>query len=78
LTNSGGVNLDASQSTSSNAGGLSYSWKTAQGYPTIGIAGGNTAKPSIELNVPGTYELILTVTDSTGATATATVTLKFL
>lgn len=77
-TNSGGVNLDASQSTSSNAGGLSYSWKTAPGYPTIGIAGGNTAKPSIQLNVPGTYELILTVTDSTGATATATVIIKFL
>jgi len=78
LTNSGGVNLDASQSTSSNAGGLSYSWKTAPGYPTIGIAGGNTAKPSIQLNVSGTYELILTVTDSTGATATATVIVKFL
>jgi parallel beta-helix repeat protein len=78
VTNSGGVNLDASQSTSSNAGGLSYSWKTAPGYPIIGISAGNTAKPSIQLNVQGTYELILTVTDSTGATATATVIIKFL
>jgi hypothetical protein len=77
-TNSGGVNLDASQSTSSNAGGLSYSWKTAPGYPTIGIAGGNTAKASVQLNVQGTYQLILTVTDSTGDTAAATVTLQFI
>ncbi len=74
---SGSVNLDASQSTSSNPGGLSYSWKTAPGYPSIGIPGGNTAKPSIQLPYAGTYQLILTVTDSTGVTATATVTLQY-
>jgi parallel beta-helix repeat protein len=68
--------LDASGSTSSNPGGLSYSWTTAPGYPSLGIAGGNTAKPSIPLPFAGTYELILTVTDSTGATASATVTLQ--
>ncbi len=73
----GGVTLDASQSTSSNAGGLSYSWTTASGYPAIGIPGGNSATPSIQLPYPGTYVFILTVTDSTGATKTATVTVQF-
>jgi hypothetical protein len=39
-TSSGGVNLDASQSFSLNPVPLSFVWKTASGYPTIGIAGG--------------------------------------
>jgi parallel beta-helix repeat protein len=72
------VNLDASKSTSSNPGPLSYSWASAPGYPTVGIPGGTTATPSIQLPPSaGTYQLILTVTDSTGATAKATVTLLF-
>ncbi|MGA2881962.1 MAG: NosD domain-containing protein [Bryobacteraceae bacterium] len=73
----GEVNLDASQSTSSNPGGLSYSWRVALGYPTMGIPGGNSAKPLVQLPYPGIFQLILTVTDSTGATATATVTLQY-
>jgi parallel beta-helix repeat protein len=73
----GGVTLNASQSTSSNPGGLSYSWTTALGYPAIGIPGGNSATPTISLPYPGTYQFILTVTDSTGATKTATITLMF-
>jgi hypothetical protein len=76
-TVSSAVNLDASQSTSSNPGALSFAWTTAPGFPTIGIAGGNTATPSVQLPYPGIYQLILTVTDSTGATATATVTLQY-
>ncbi len=72
------VNLDASKSTSSNPGPLSYSWASAPGYPTVGIPGGTTATPSVQLPPSaGTYQLILTVTDSTGATAKATVTLQF-
>lgn len=71
------VNLDASKSTSSNPGSLSFSWTAAPGYPTIGIPGGNSATPTIQLPYAGTYQLILTVTDSKGVTATATVTLQY-
>jgi hypothetical protein len=77
-TLSGAVSLDASQSTSSNPGSLSFSWTTAPGYQTLAIPGGNTATPSIQLPYQGTYQLILTVTDSTGATATATITLQYV
>jgi len=71
------VNLDASKSTSSNPGSLSFSWTAAPGYPSIGIPGGNSATPTIQLPYAGTYQLILTVTDSKGTTATATVTLQY-
>ncbi len=76
-TNSSQVALDASQSTSSNPGGLSYSWQPAPGS-SVGIPGGNTAKPFVQLGKPGTYQVILTVTDSTGATASATITLQYI
>jgi hypothetical protein len=75
LSNS--VNLDASKSTSSNVGPLSYSWTEAPGYPSVGIPGGNTATPSVIFPYAGTYQLILTVTDSKGVKATATVTLTY-
>jgi hypothetical protein len=76
-TTSGAVSLDASQSISSNPGSLSFAWTTAPGFPTFGIPGGNTAKPSLQLPYPGAYQLILTVTDATGATSTVTVTLLY-
>jgi PKD domain len=71
------ITLDASQSTSTNAGPLSYSWQPAPGYPSPGISGGNTATPFFQLGQPGTYEVTLTVTDSTGAMANATVILGY-
>ncbi|HTC33071.1 MAG TPA: right-handed parallel beta-helix repeat-containing protein [Bryobacteraceae bacterium] len=76
-TNASQIALDASQSTSSNPGGLSYSWQPAPGS-SVGIPGGNTAKPFIQLGKLGTYQVILTVTDSTGATASVTITLQYL
>ncbi|HTW63376.1 MAG TPA: right-handed parallel beta-helix repeat-containing protein [Bryobacteraceae bacterium] len=71
------VALNASQSTSSNPGGLSYSWQPVAGS-SVGIPGGNTATPFIQLGKPGTYQVKLTVTDSTGATASAVVTLQYI
>jgi hypothetical protein len=75
--NSSQIMLDASQSTSTNAGALSYSWRPVPGYASPAISGGNTATPFFQLGLPGTYEASLTVTDSTGATATATVILVY-
>jgi hypothetical protein len=75
------VNLDASASTSSNAGALTYTWSIPQGSPSASISfpGGNTAKPFVQLTSGKvTYVIVLTVTDATGATGTATLTISYL
>jgi len=70
------VSVNASMSTSSNAGALTYSWTSAQG---VSILGGNTATPTFQLfnSRYGPYQFTLTVTDSTGLKATATVTIQY-
>lgn len=75
--NSNQINLSASQSTSSNPGPLSYSWTLSQGSSGAAILQGNTATPIFEFTRPGTYQFNLTVTDATGLTATATVTVQY-
>ncbi len=72
------VTMDASQSTSTNPGTLSYSWTPSPGFPISGITGGSTATPTFQFPGPGTYQYMLTVTDSTGATASATVTVQYI
>ncbi|MBC8166788.1 MAG: hypothetical protein H7Y20_13075 [Bryobacteraceae bacterium] len=71
------INLDASGSTSSNAGDLTYSWAASPGYPPAAIIGVNSATPVIQLNTRGTYQFILTVTDRTGAAASTNVTVRY-
>lgn len=72
--------LDASKSTSTNAGALTYSWAPAAGSPSVSITGGNTAVANVTLaaGMGVTYVLKLTVTDSTGASTVATVSIQFI
>lgn len=76
-TTSNQITLDASQSTTPNPN-PTFSWVSSPGYPSVGISGGNTATPSIQLLRPGTYQLTVTVTDASGSTASATVTIQYL
>jgi parallel beta-helix repeat protein len=71
------VALNASQSTSTNGGTLSYSWTLAPGN-SAAILQGNTATPTFQFTRLGTYQLLLTVTDTTGATSTATITVQYI
>ncbi|HXA63694.1 MAG TPA: hypothetical protein VNV82_01015 [Bryobacteraceae bacterium] len=75
------VSLDASKSTSANAGALTYAWSIAPNAPSaiISYPGGNTATPLIQL-VGGkqTYVITLTITDATGVTGTATITIQYI
>ena len=74
------INLDASGSTSTNAGALTYAWSIPPHQPSavISYPGGNSAAPFIQLSSgKQTYTITLTVTDATGVTATATVTIQY-
>jgi hypothetical protein len=70
------VVLDASQSTSTNPGALTYLWTVAPDSQNAGILQNTTATPLILLSGRQTYKFILTVTDATGATATATISVQ--
>jgi predicted small secreted protein len=70
--------LDASQSTSTNVGTLTYSWTASSGFPPVSMTGANTATPTLQLAFKVTYQLTLTVTDAKGVAATATVTVQYI
>jgi hypothetical protein len=75
------LNLDASASTSTNAGALTYTWSIPAGQPSASISfpGGNTAKAFVQLSSgKQKYTINLTVTDSTGATATTVITIDYI
>jgi hypothetical protein len=71
---------DASHSTSGNPGPLTYSWTVSPGFPGgAGIAGANTATPTFQFSAAQTtYQYTLTVTDSAGVSATATITIQYI
>ena len=78
-TTSNQITLDASQSTTPNPN-PAFSWTSSKGYTPVGITAStvNTAMPLIQLPNLGTYQVTVTVTDISGATATATVTIQYL
>ena len=78
LTTLVSVTLDGTKSVSAS-GQLTYSWARAPNCPASQIAGANTATASVYLlGGPSLYTFTLTVTDSTGTTATDTATVELL
>ncbi len=72
------ITLDGTQSTSATGKPLTYFWSIAQGSLPAAISQGTTATPIVSFGAgDGTYAIVLTVTDSAGATSTASTTLSF-
>ena len=69
--------LDGTQSKSADGKPLTYQWTIPQGGLSAAISQGNTATPIVQFSVRGVYNFLLTVTDSTGKSATDTATVDF-
>ena len=70
--------LDGSGSTSSDGKPLTYLWTIPQGSPSAAIYGGTTVTPTVQLRQRGAlYTFQLTVTDSTGKSATDLATVNY-
>ncbi len=74
------VVLDASASSTTSGGTLTYAWALAPGSPSAAITGGSTSKAAVQLNSgQNTYKFTLTITDSKGTAPTVvTVTVNFI
>ena len=71
--------LDGTKSTSFDGKPLTYQWALIQPGPTASISNANTATPLVQFNSgAGAYSFVLTVTDSSGKTASDTVTIYYI
>ncbi|HEV2688969.1 MAG TPA: hypothetical protein VGV35_10450 [Bryobacteraceae bacterium] len=71
--------LDASASTSTNGGTLTFSWVAVNGSAAISFPGGKTSVANIQLGSGKiAYTIKLTITDSTGASSVATITVNLI
>jgi probable HAF family extracellular repeat protein len=72
------ITLDGTASISADDKPLTYQWSIPQGSPSAGILHGNTATPSVQFSpARGVYTFQLTVTDSSGTSASDVVTVNF-
>jgi hypothetical protein len=72
------INLDGTGSTSADGKPLAYSWTVPAGSPGVAMSGANSASPTIQFSrTRGTYQFVLTVTDSSGKTSTDTAVINF-
>jgi probable HAF family extracellular repeat protein len=74
------ISLDGTASTSADGKPLSYLWSIpeGQGNPSAAILQSGTATPTVQFGTArGTYTFRLTITDSTGASASDVVTVDF-
>ena len=79
VTISKSIQLDGTLSTSADGNPLTYVWTIPQGSLSAAISGGTTASPTVTFSLTrGPYTFQLTVTDSTGATSTDSVTVLFM
>jgi phospholipase C len=71
--------LDGTKSASFDGKPLTYQWAVITPGPTASISNGNTATPLVQFNSgAGAYSFVLTVTDSSGKTASDTVTISYI
>ena len=71
--------LDASASTSTNTGALTFTWTVVTGSASISFPNGKTSVANVQLGSGKiTYVIKLTITDSTGATSVANITINLI
>jgi hypothetical protein len=70
--------LDGTGSTAADGKPLTYAWSVPQGYPSVGLLGATSATPTVQFGTSrGTYAFQLTVTDSTGKSASDVVMVNY-
>jgi hypothetical protein len=70
--------LDGTGSTSADGKPLKYYWTMAPGSPSAAISYYDTPAPLVQFSARGAYSFLLTVTDSSGSTATSVATVNFV